>query len=766
MSNTITDQQQGSSFGFMRNGGSIANGSTNSDNHSSSFNGSSFRYAASNHVSNNNSRTASTANVPVKYKICFNNQSSAFTVTLLVPVPVPDSNGQLGNGPSQHENDASPFQKVSSAEGAPSFNENGEPIQTYALRIPLPYLVNQSSQEASDADIQKSSAWLDRNTLRKRIDEGGRAIGLDQQQIYHSVAAVEQTASKLPRWCPRSTKTVTVDIILTDKIVTLVANAMHNATSLPPSRKHSIGHYDQGSGSPSQRYYHHSNSSNGIIGSTSQSQSQSSPTSNRSNYNVFNETSGELVATAPSFPPPPGMRSSSIPANLSTSNHNGHIDGNRNIYSNTNGNGSFSAFSPPSKNRNDELSGSNGSRNNNVFNSPLLSSSFGSWGAYPPNNNSSNAADQKQSQPHQQPPQQLNFSNLGPSSLPEPPKANERNIFRMSSEPANPSSFLGQALNGDNASLNPFTYQFDKDIFRNNSEITSNVARTESMNGSHNQVNNSNNNVRPDPSMIVGPLMKMGFNKEECEAAANAIRNISLQSRSVVEMESSLRTESKQDDHHFSQMNGSYLEKVEQQSNADSQTDSSNHQNQGYKEVSASLNTLSLVGNDDKADKGTHQSAPVDELLPKSASNSVWGNAGKLKTIKNPSNENVERTVPRMNDGGNDADTSSSVTTRRDDYSSEDGSSPKQCQQQKMVKVLDIPSDLNAFIFHCNAQTRDECLERGLFGYVVGHDFLFSSTHVYLFSILHSNSNMTQMSVRRPIWSSFQGEEGRLVILG
>jgi hypothetical protein len=36
----------------------------------------------------------------------------------------------------------------------------------------------------------------------------------------------------------------------------------------------------------------------------------------------------------------------------------------------------------------------------------------------------------------------------------------------------------------------------------------------------------------------------------------------------------------------------------------------------------------------------------------------------------------------------------------------------------KLVKVLDIPQDMNAFIFHCNANTRDECLEKKMFGYV------------------------------------------------
>ena len=714
MSNAITDQQhqqQNANFGFIRGSGIISNGSgsgANGENHS--FNNS-FPHTANNHATNSRA-TLSSANVPVKYKICFNNQSTSFTVTLLVPLS--GTNGQHTNGSNQHENDTSPFQKVSAADGAPTFNEHGEPIQAYALRIPLSYLVNQSSQEASDSDVQKSSAWLDRNTLRTRIDEGGRTIGLDQQQIYHSVAAVEQSASKLPHWCPRATQSVTVDITLSDNVVTLVASAAHSTTSLqPPTRKHSIGHYDQSS-SPSQRYYHHAVSSNNSMPSSSQ-QPHLSPSSNRSNYNVFNETSGELVATAPSFPPPPGMRSNSIStSSLSTSNHNVNIDGqNRGIYNNINNNNSFSAFSPANKNRNDDMNGSNGNRNN-VFNSPLLSSSFGSWGAFPPNQNN-NAAEQKQNQGQQHlKPQQLNYSNIGPTSLQEP-KANEKNIFRMSSEPH--SSFLGQGLNTEKTSSNPFTYQFDKDIFRSNSEVISTNTPSVDMNGSSNPMHNSHNNTRPDPSIIIGPLLKMGFNKQECEVAADAIRNLTQQSRSVPENEASVQSHSEKDNHHIHQMNDLYSNKPGQNDVERNQNGNQNHQ--GYDEVTTSLNNVSL-GNkkEDTETQLVFHSASMEQPLPKSTANSVWGNAGKLKTIKNPTYENVERPVTKTTEAIKDSD-NTSVGTRRDDYSSEDTSSQKQAQQQKMVKVLDMPPELNAFIFHCNAQTRDECLERGLFGYVV-----------------------------------------------
>jgi hypothetical protein len=34
----------------------------------------------------------------------------------------------------------------------------------------------------------------------------------------------------------------------------------------------------------------------------------------------------------------------------------------------------------------------------------------------------------------------------------------------------------------------------------------------------------------------------------------------------------------------------------------------------------------------------------------------------------------------------------------------------------QQVRVLDLPTEFNGFVFHCNAQTRDECLERNLFG--------------------------------------------------
>lgn len=93
---------------------------------------------------------------------------------------------------------------------------------------------------------------------------------------------------------------------------------------------------------------------------------------------------------------------------------------------------------------------------------------------------------------------------------------------------------------------------------------------------------------------------------------------------------------------------------------------------------------------------------------------SVWGNAGKLKVVKSSS------TAP----GGNYHDANSVSEDSIADSASLGGSSqwaqpgyhPQQQQQQNLIKMLNIPPDLNAFVFHCNANTREECLQRGLFG--------------------------------------------------
>jgi hypothetical protein len=122
-----------------------------------------------------------------------------------------------------------------------------------------------------------------------------------------------------------------------------------------------------------------------------------------------------------------------------------------------------------------------------------------------------------------------------------------------------------------------------------------------------------------------------------------------------------------------------------------------------------------------------------------SRSGTVWGNPGKLKVVKSSSiaeggtmmmttttmpGEHLHPHIIDPNNNNMDEVTvlsgESSILTNSNPSSSWTVPQPQlnqiQPQQPKVVKVLEIPPDLNAFVFHCNAQTRDECLDRGLFG--------------------------------------------------
>jgi hypothetical protein len=92
----------------------------------------------------------------------------------------------------------------------------------------------------------------------------------------------------------------------------------------------------------------------------------------------------------------------------------------------------------------------------------------------------------------------------------------------------------------------------------------------------------------------------------------------------------------------------------------------------------------------------------------------VWGNAGKLKVVKSSSGNAPANDYPNtMNSAPHPKAGVENTSTIDPNWSAGTDTGP---QTQKMVKVLDIPPELNAFVFHCNAQTREECLERGLFG--------------------------------------------------
>lgn len=569
---------------------------------------------------------SSKRNLPVKYRICRDNHSGAFTVTLMVPI----SQSGLANGNGDNN---SPFQKVPSSEYR-TYDNNRDAMDTYALKVPLSYLVNLSSQAVSNSAQQEAAPWLDRSTLRSRINDGGRAIGLEQSYIYQTMAAVEETASKLPQWCPSATETVTVEVILSEGIVTLVASA-----SAPSG------------GSVLDL---------AAIGTISPSKGFSAPKSPQSSFNVLQEASGKLMATAPSFPAPGVRRSSSH----SSSNHSNANMNHQNNSNNNNNNNSY-PFSSMGNTFSEELKTNNS--NNNIFNSPLLGSSLGSWTSYNNNNTSNN--------------NNFNNNSIG--------------------QQHHHSSSLSSSLQGSNNRSQRNTFSMNSN---SNIHFEDNICTVRRHNDNRNR--NHNGRMSPlDPSIIVGPLLNLGFNHQECEAAANAIRNISFNRHSPTD-NGSLHNQYNQNHHHHHHHQRA-REEISLTLSPNRNSRSSSHLN--CDELTNSMNNISFGRNLNQY----HQGSSLEEVLANS-SGTVWGNAGKLKSIKTPTSV----------DGTSETD---DVTIDSDDKASVNmghvggcGSSSLQTllhqQPSKIAKFLDIPPELNAFVFHCNAQTRDECLERGLFG--------------------------------------------------
>jgi len=558
----------------------------------------------------------SSKNIPVKYRICWSKTTSAFTITLLVPVPVSGSNLE------------SPFQKIQNlANGKPNYGANGEIVDTFALRIPLSYFVDMASKTAASPARQQAAPWLDRSTLRNRLNDGGRAIGLEQSYVYQSIAAVEESASKLPQWSPGSTDTVNVEVVLSEGSVTLLA-------SVPNTDQHSLA----------QAF---------------ETQNSLQPTGQ---FNVLNETSGGLLATAPSFPAP--GESFSVPRSQPFSANGA------NTHRNSETKPLYSTFSSSRNVSEDSMA------NNNA-----LGSSFSSWGAYSSN------------------------SNIGQQ---------QHSIEQVS-------SLQGSRLATTNSSGLPDGAQIYQPPRSNH---TSHHSQIRNQNGSSIGLDNQS---RPDPSSIIEPLLKMGFNQEECEAAANAIRNIYLGSTNHNpsshtsgggEYENSnlqqgqkreqqvLRSESyDQDTNNTTPKSPRVSENLDGGNILDYVLNNSQNKKNAQEEMSLPTNSSNMLWGSSNF-KSNHQ-AHVEESNLNSKPDTVWGNAGKMKLIKSSTSDHDDRTVDTVDNPS---------TTNLVPVSSSSINSVQQAQAQKMVKVLDIPPELNAFVFHCNANTREECLERGLFG--------------------------------------------------
>lgn len=442
----------------------------------------------------------SSPNIPVKYRIAFNQSTNAFTITLLVP-----------KNHNQTVDQASPFRKIIESS---SSNPDKE---THIFRITLGQLISQSQSTS----VPKNTSWLDSPTLRKRLGDGGNAVGLDSNQIYQSIAAVEESASRISDWIPYGTESVNVDVFLADGLMSLMA-------VVNPVTPSSHGGLDF-------------------------------------SFMSFQEKS-EHIAT----------HQASLDQRVSIFNH-GQADG----------------YGRP-----DSVNGLFGQN----------SASLDSWISKTGDSRMNFAKDS-------------NFSSFFQSASPYQTSDSDRPI-------------LGEKL-FSGTGMNNFQNTFQSSTIE-----------------------------RPAPSSIIEPLLAMGFTRVECDAAVNAIENISKKNYS------------------------------------DSPP--------GYDDNSRNFDsTIGTIGNDlnakffpTNADMSSNEPELTQDFSKMGETNDevtgpVWGNVGKLKVVKSYANE--EDVSNKSSEVG-----SSQIL---------DGQQP-----QKIVKVLDIPPEMNAFVFHCNAQTREESLERCLFG--------------------------------------------------
>jgi hypothetical protein len=206
--------------------------------------------------------------------------------------------------------------------------------------------------------------------------------------------------------------------------------------------------------------------------------------------------------------------------------------------------------------------------------------------------------------------------------------------------------------------------------------------------------------------MIVEPLLQMGFSPSECNAAVAAIRDVQnaemhgVDGRSRSQSSTSIGSVGNQ----VIGMNRSGHEIQRRMSSEEYGgaviTNEGSAMMQQRDNISAG--SAQSLQSDQLSERGGEQQIIMNgswhqEDVKQAGANQgpVWGNAGKLKLVKSSSGNQADHVPEPTNAGVH-----------------ENAAAPA----QKLVKVLDIPPELNAFVFHCNAHTREECLERGLFG--------------------------------------------------
>lgn len=609
-------------------------------------------------------------NFPVKYRIAWNKASSAFTITLLVP-----KHGQTPDGKAKPK---SPFQLVDDGKKIESGKE------THMLRIPLSYLVNLSNQ-SSTTQQQQAAPWLDRSTLRGRLNDGGKSVGLEMSHVYQVIAAVEESATRIAEWAPAHTESVSADVLLSDGTVSLVAK-VSSISMYPPSRSQSFH------GSDVDFKYNVLNESSGSLVATAPSFTGDSAlsrsfTGQSDQFSKSDAPRGSLVATAPSFTGDSAL-SRSFP---------GQGD-------------QFSKSDAPGISQPGTVSSfSRSSTDSDLFTSPKGSlSTFSPW-----------EAEQGAGRSRREFAQEIQGQNtigmdMNPYSAPS------------TSQPVNlPSS--NHPVNANQLFPAPAS-----DVNRSISTGNSPVARQGQR--------------HPDPSIIAEPLLSMGFTRAQCDAAIAAIRNLSpddsVPGMSSDELDRTTRSQAssslgnsnhqgfnqnqvEMQRQHQRQVSGEDIlgyvlnsdSSAFEQNMASAEVADSYDQHVGTSPLRDSLSVGSLSKQSDEMSEkdsmnGSWAFNGVQNAVPRQ-NGPVWGNAGKLKLVKSsgagsPLNSTEYASEALVTDDVKDSESSNGNDANWN------GSSPS----QKMVKVLDIPSDMNAFVFHCNSQTREECLERGLFGLV------------------------------------------------
>ena len=762
--------------------------------------------------------------IPIVYQISSHVSSRAFSITVLLPKHrmtrmevSPLVRESANHYPHNHHN-----------------NSSGGGTETHVLRLAVTQMLQLHHETESSSP--NAPSWLDRTTLVTRLQKGGEAVGLSISQWRDVTAVVEETAARLTvGWCPEGTESIQVELVISEGIVTIAASVSNPTTSSSSSTRSSY-HGNSHSNSSGNNNNNNNSGGGGSVSSSSLPLYRnpfpapgSSPSSSSNQHNsavtmsspslgrslsagpgsggVWVEPQGELLATAKPFPAPGSAGGSSGNASfsnpligssdiLSSSHHLSTPTNNRNAPPNAaNSRGFTRSYSMGSYNSSSSPStpiGSIGSSHgggntlnpNTIFSSPRGEGSpYPNWFQQGADANSTNNTNTRNFlQPHSN--QQNTFRpppmmNPGPSP-PQPHLVSNLHSSSRRSSPQDGGSGGAQQWNASPKSLSSY----------HGSSSPRNWSRQNSGGHDAPTINTFSDPLpmmsQPDPLQIVEPLRSMGFSQRQCDAAVQAILNVSMEDsphatgpsipvRSRFDSQSSFPSSSGDGGNDLRlgvqegvyQMSGSREERsihmdssviqngaVPDQLSGEDILDfvlSSNKHEHSEKLLENETHNRNNTTNNDivqmestmrnllARSDGSNENASSESKsnvwgmtsstnlhdsssqqdVQQAMSNahpqpSVWGNAGKLKVVKSSSTP-----------GGTYHDVNSVSEDSIPDSASIGGSSQwtqsgylpqQQQQQQNLIKVLNIPPDLNAFVFHCNANTREECLQRGLFG--------------------------------------------------